>query len=172
MNEATILVVDDEDLIRFTLRQRLEAAGHTVLEAGTGAQAQAHLDGDVDLVLLDYKLPDTDGVSLLQRIKKADPDRIVILMSAFSTIETAVQAMKLGAFHYAVKPFDLDEFMLQVDKALETARLKREVRALRASASEPYAFGSIVGTSAAMQSVVAMLQRIAASPASTVLLTG
>ncbi|HEX5009778.1 MAG TPA: sigma-54 dependent transcriptional regulator [Planctomycetota bacterium] len=172
MNDATILVVDDEDLIRFTLRQRLEAAGHSVLEAGTGAQARAHLEGDVDLVLLDYKLPDTDGVSLLQSIKQSDPDRVVILMSAFSTIETAVQAMKLGAFHYAVKPFDLDEFMLQVDKALETARLKREVRALRASASEPYAFQHIVGASPAMQDVVAMLRRVAVSPASTVLLTG
>jgi DNA-binding NtrC family response regulator len=172
MTDTTILVVDDEDLIRFTLRQRLEAEGHTVLEAGTGAEAQSHLAGDVDLVLLDYKLPDTDGVTLLQRIKQADPDRMVILMSAFSTIETAVQAMKLGAFHYAVKPFDLDEFMLQVDKALETARLKREVRALRASASEPYAFEQIVGSSPAMQSVIALLRRVAASPASTVLLTG
>jgi len=174
MNDATILVVDDEDLIRFTLRQRLEAAGHSVLEAGTGAQAQAHLvdEADVDLVLLDYKLPDTDGVSLLQRIKQANPDRVVILMSAFSTIETAVQAMKLGAFHYAVKPFDLDEFMLQVEKALETARLKRELRVLRESVREPYAFESIVGASQAMQSVVSLLRRVAVSPSSTVLLTG
>src|SRR4029078_2440056 len=96
----------------------------------------------------------------------------VILLTAFSSIETAVEAMKQGAYHYANKPFNLDELSMVVQKALETTRLRREVKALRASRSEPYAIGRIVGDSEAMQKLKALLQRVASSPASTVLLRG
>jgi two-component system, NtrC family, response regulator AtoC len=169
---ATILVVDDEPLIRWTLSERLSEDGHTVVEADTAKTALARFGPDVDLVLLDYKLPDSDGLQVLRAMKAADADVPVILLTAFSSIETAVEAMKQGAYHYANKPFNLDELALVVQKALETTRLRREVKALRASRSEPYAVSRIVGDSAPMMSLKALLQKVAGSPASTVLLRG
>ena len=170
--EPTILVVDDEALIRWSLVQRLTAEGYFVIEAGTAKEALQKFRNNTDLVLLDYKLPDGDGLQVLKAMKAAEPEILVILLTAFSTIETAVEAMKQGAYHYANKPFNLDEIALVVAKALETTRLRREVKALRASRSEPYAIGHIIGESPAMMKLKALLQKIAASPASTVLLTG
>ena len=101
----------------------------------------------VDLVLLDYKLPDFDGVTVLKRLKELDPDTLVILLTAYASVETAVEAMKEGAYHFANKPFDLDDVAFQVSRALETTRLRREVRRLRASQAQPYAIDRIVGES-------------------------
>jgi DNA-binding NtrC family response regulator len=172
MSSATILVVDDEQLIRWSLAERLRAEGHRVLEAGTGEEAIDRARDGVDLVLLDYKLPDTDGVTVLRRIKELDPDVLVILLTAFASVETAVEAMKEGAFHFANKPFNLDDVAFLVARALETTRLRREVRQLRATQARPYAVGCIVGESTAMVMLRNLLARVAASPASTVLLTG
>jgi len=109
---------------------------------------------------------------VLRRIKEVSPETQVILMTAFSTVENAVEAMKLGAYHYVNKPFNLDEVVLLVEKALETSQLRREVRALRSSQGQEYAFDAIIGASPAMQAVKSLLARVAKSPASTVLLTG
>src|SRR3954467_7483552 len=168
----TVLVVDDEQLIRWSLAERLKADGLHIVEAGTAHDALERFAPDIDLVLLDYRLPDGDGLHVLKRMKATQPDVPIILLTAFSSIETAVEAMKQGAYPYANKPFNLDEIALVVGKALETTALRREVRALRASRSEPYALSRIVGDAAAMVALRALLQRIAASPASTVLLTG
>ena len=167
-----MLVIDDEPLIRWSLSERLTQDGYAVLEAGTGQEGLAQCGPNVDLVLLDYRLPDSDGLAVLRQIKVREPDVPVILLTAFSSIETAVEAMKQGAYHYANKPFNLDELSLVIGKALETTALRREVRALRASRSEPFALGRIVGDSQAMQSLRALLQRVGSSPTSTVLLTG
>jgi two-component system, NtrC family, response regulator AtoC len=172
MPNATILVVDDEELIRWSLSERLKAEGYHVLEAETGAGALEKLPDGVDLVLLDYRLPDTDGVSVLRKIKEADPDILVILLTAYATVDTAVEAMKLGAYHFANKPFNLEEVVSTVERALETTRLRREVRQYRTNAARPYNLHSIVGSSPAITSLRHLVARIATSPTSTVLLTG
>jgi two-component system response regulator AtoC len=172
MAQATLLVVDDEQLVRWSLRERFRRDGYTVLESGTAAGALEQLTPAVDLVLLDYRLPDSDGLAVLRQIKEQSPDTLVILMTAFSTVENAVAAMKHGAYHYLNKPFNLDDVSVIVEKALETSRLRREVRILRGTQSRECSFDAIIGDSPAVSAAKSLLVRIAASPATTVLLTG
>jgi len=172
MLNATILVVDDEQLIRWSLVQRLRSDGYRVVEAPTGRDALDRVREGVDLVLLDYKLPDIDGVAVLREIKEHDADVLVILLTAYATVDTAVEAMKIGAYHFANKPFDLDDVSRLVEKALETTRLRRELRMLRASQAQPFALERIVGESPPIVALRNLLRRVALSPATTVLLTG
>ncbi len=172
MSKATILIVDDEALIRWSLSERLKSDGYDVLEADTGRAALERVVDGVDLVLLDYRLPDTDGVTVLRKIKEIDQDILVVLLTAYANVETAVEAMKLGAYHFANKPFNLDDVAATVARALETTRLRREVRHYRANAARPYSLDRIIGSSPEITALRHLVARVAASPASTVLLTG
>src|SRR5215212_6486425 len=164
MASASILVVDDEQLIRWSLTSRLADEGYKVFEAATAAEALQRARDGIDLVLLDYRLPDSDGLAVLKEIKENDPDTLVILLTAYSSVNTAVEAMRHGAYHYANKPFDVEEIVLLVEKALETTALRREVRALRATQAQPYSLDRIVGEDAAVVQMRALLKKIATGP--------
>jgi two-component system response regulator AtoC len=167
-----ILVVDDEELIRWSLAERLRLDGHEILEAGTAAQAFDLLDGHVDALLLDYRLPDDDGVAVMRRIHELDPDLPVLMLTAHKDVEIIVGAMKAGAFEYLTKPFDLDDVAVRVERALEATRLRRELRTLRDTLARPFGLASIIGESDAMERVKALVRKVATSPGSTVLITG
>lgn len=172
MAARRVLVVDDEALIRWSLAERLRVDGHDVVEAGTAAEAMDRADQGVDLVLLDYKLPDDDGLTVLRKLRDMDSDTVVMMLTAHKGIETVVEAMKAGAYDYATKPFDLDDVALRVTRALEATRLRRELRTLRDSLSRPYSLQSIIGESEPMQRIKGLARKVATSPGSTVLITG
>ncbi|MHC4578580.1 MAG: sigma-54-dependent transcriptional regulator [Planctomycetota bacterium] len=172
MRHEHVLVVDDEKLIRFTLRESLAEEGYVVHEAADLQEAMRIFERHhIDCSILDHKLPDGDGFELLETFKEQAPDMPVILMTAYSTIQKAVEAMRRGAFTYVNKPFETDEMVLSVRTALETTRLRREVRALR-RLQEAEGLGDIIGESPAMKEIVDLTRKLAASRANTVLLLG
>jgi two-component system response regulator AtoC len=173
MAGAKVLILEDEKLIRWSLRERLSREGHDVVEAETAREGLARLREDpFDLLLLDYKLPDKTGLDVLRTIRKTNRDTVVIMITAYGTIETAVEAMKLGAFEYLLKPFDMDEMALVVERALETSALRREVSSLRSAVAGQYGFEKILGRSPAMHELLETIQEVAKSPSSTVFLRG
>jgi DNA-binding NtrC family response regulator len=168
-----ILVIEDERLIRLTLRERLEREGYRVLEAESGeAGIRMAEEEEPDLVLLDFRLPDTDGVEVLRALRERNADTAVILMSAFSTIESAVEAIKLGAYDYLNKPVDHGHLSSRIEKALETTKLRREVRRHRDAQEGIYGITNIVGRSKPIQSVLGLVRKVAGSAATTVLIQG
>ncbi len=168
----TILVVEDKDGMRKMLRETLEGAGYRVTEARDGAEAIARLEaGRVDLVLTDLKLPRRDGLEVVRATKGLLPQVSVIVMTAYGTIETAVQAMKAGAADFIQKPFDSDYLLLLITRELERRRLVTENLLLREELQDRLGLPEIKGESRRLQEAVAMLHKVAPSPA-TVLLLG
>ena len=173
MAKLRILVIEDEKLIRWSLRQQLEKHDYQVSEAENGEQARKKWRSEsYDLVLLDIKLPDANGLDLLRELNEQDPDLPVIMMTAYSSVESVVEAMKRGAFDYITKPFNLDEVIMTVGKALEVTELRREVRAIKQSFESRFGFDKVIGKSDKMMKVVETARMVAESEAETVLIVG
>jgi DNA-binding NtrC family response regulator len=170
MHKATILVIEDEEKQRRVVGLHLASADYDVKAAGT-AEEGWKLAGDVDLILTDLKLPGMDGLALLEKLKAQNSHTPVVVMSAFSTVENAVEAMKRGAVDFLPKPFSLDHLSVVVEKALEVSKLRDENRELREALGERYKFENIIGSSPAMQEIFATIMRVAPTRA-TVLLAG
>ncbi len=167
-----ILVVDDEENLLHFLSKLLKGEGYRVKTAETGAKAlERAKEADFDLAILDIKLPDMDGVAVLRAFREVVPAANVVMITAYGSIESAVEAMKAGAYDYIVKPFRAEEILKTVEKALEQRRLRREVLHLRREVGRKYSFENIVGKSQAMQEVFHQIEKVAASK-STVLITG
>jgi two-component system, NtrC family, nitrogen regulation response regulator GlnG len=172
MTGRRILVVDDEESVRWALTKALERAGYRVDLAGDGPSGfSAAENPEVDLVLLDVRLPGRDGLAVLGDLRKRRPDLPVIMMTAYGTLQVAVEAMKQGAYDYIGKPFDVDEVLLVVGKALEAQALAREVSQLRQLTEERFDLGGIVGGSPAMQQIFKAVGKVAGTDL-TVLLRG
>ncbi len=169
---AEILLVEDKESLRQMLRLTLENAGYTVDQACDGAEARRKLnDSRYRLVVTDLKMPRADGLEVLKAAKAADADTAVILLTAYGTVDEAVQAMKEGAYEFLQKPVDSRHLLLLVERALEEARLRAENILLRDEYARRYGFPRIVGDSAAMQKVGREIQQVATTP-TTVLLLG
>jgi len=167
-----ILVVDDEDHIRRVLELMLRGQGHEVAAAAGGREALEKFAADhFDLVILDLRMPDLDGLAVLKRLREAEPDQTVVMITAYAAVDTALTAMKQGAFDYIGKPFKEEEILAVVAKALERARLVADNRALRSEVASRYDFGNIIGSSPAMRQVFAMMRKVSDTKA-TVLITG
>jgi two-component system, NtrC family, response regulator PilR len=167
-----VMIVDDEEVLRDVLEVVLRREGFDVVLAASGEEALSLLDGDdVDLVILDVMLPGISGIDTLRAIRIANPTLPVVVITAFSSIDGAIEAMKFGAFHYIPKPFKNEEVVLTVNKALEQRRLSRENERLKAELSEKYSYANIIGKSESMRKVFELI-RLAAPSRSNILITG
>jgi DNA-binding NtrC family response regulator len=171
---AHILVVDDQSSMRLTLTALLKQAGHTLMQAGTGEDASDKIGkNDFDVVITDLKLDKVTGLDVLRAAKQNNAQTEVIMLTGFGSVESAVAAMKAGAIDYLTKPFDTEELLLAVQRAMERQRLRSEVARLRTQVEEKEQFhpGSIVAASPSMHRVLEMVERVAPTDA-TVLIQG
>ena len=167
-----ILVVDDHDSLRKGLVRALTNAGHDVEEAANGTAAIERLqDSQFDVVLTDLRMGGADGMDVLRTARSLQPNAAVILMTAFGSIHTAVEAMKIGAFDFVQKPFEIEEMELKIEKAIELRHLKYQVDYLRHTQQDIYDFDRIVGASGALQHVLSIVKKVARSN-STILIRG
>ena len=173
MEHAKILVIDDEKLLRWSLEQNLSKEGYTVITAEKGLEGLELFTAEQpDIVLLDIHLPDISGLQILESIKKENKNTVVIMITAFGDIQTAVQTIKFGAYDFVEKPFNMDKLKILISKALETAMLRNEVSQFRDKISQQYHFGSIVSRSPEMAKIVDLVRKVALSDATTILLQG
>ncbi len=168
----TILIVDDEKNYLTILSAVLEEEGYEVLTALGGQEAlEIYKTSDLDLVVTDMKMPEMDGIELLENIKQLDPDLPVMMMTAHGTVDKAVEAMQKGAYTYILKPFDNERLTIYVNKAIAVYQVIKENRRLRDEVESQYRFGNIIGKSKAMHDVFETIQKVAPSGA-TVLIEG
>jgi two-component system response regulator PilR (NtrC family) len=169
---SKILVVDDERSMRELLAIVLKREGHDVLLADNGRSAVELLEREpIELLISDIRMPDMSGVEVLGAAQRLNPDIIGIMITAYASTDTAVEALRLGAYDYVSKPFSVDELKLKVRKALERKRLQQENVLLRRALQSSHQFSNIIGKSAAMEAVFQLVETIAPTT-STVLVTG
>ncbi len=172
MKRVKILVIDDDESLRRVLEYNLAQEGYAVLTAGSGEQGLELLRKEgADLVVTDVRMPGMDGLQVLEGVRKVDPNIQVIILTAFGTIEMAVEAMRAGAFHYISKPFNRDELRLTIRKALQLKALERENVALRQELKERTGLDAIIADSPPMRAILEMVQRVAPTE-TTVLILG
>ena len=168
-----ILVIDDEPILRDSLEVALKTSGYKVMTARTGEEGLEQFKSqNPDLVLLDHWLPGINGDEVLRRIKEEDPEIPIIIMTAQGSIEMAVNLMKMGAFDFLVKPFELDQVEDLIKKGLERVRLKKEVEWLRAQYQERFRSGGIIGVSQKMKDLLGLAEKLAQGSETTVLIEG
>ncbi len=172
--KPAILVVDDDEVMRQTLSDVLRKRGYAVSTAETGGQTISSINEQLfDLILLDIRLPDMDGLNVLKRIKEIESDLMVIVMTAYSDVQSAVMAIKSGAYDYIDKPFELEELKILIQKALETQSLKNEIRRLRRrQGGERYQGIEIYGNSPLIKNVIELIEMISQTPKTSVLIQG
>ncbi|MFY4729657.1 sigma-54-dependent transcriptional regulator, partial [Nitrospira sp. BLG_2] len=172
MSQLRVLVVDDDPAVRDVLQEVLMQREYSVSTAEDGAAAiQAVKDSVVHIVITDFQLPDIDGLEIIDRLSKFDAKIIPIMMTGFGTIETAVRAMKSGAFDFITKPFDLEAVAVVVRKAAEFLRLRQENHLLRKAVRDQYRLEQLVGASEPIQQVMEFVRKVADSD-STVMIQG
>jgi DNA-binding NtrC family response regulator len=169
-----ILVVDDEAALREMLRKGLsQMGGFSVEVAQNGLEAVEKIEKDVfDLVLTDLKMPEMDGLELLKVVKGTRPEMMVILMTAYGSIKTAVEAMKLGADDYVTKPIDLNELLIHISKAQKESSLLKENRLLRMEVRRKFEFSNIIGKSKKMEEVFSLVEKVSSSNSTVVIYGG
>jgi two-component system response regulator PilR (NtrC family) len=169
---GTVLVIDDEEVMREILESLLTQEGYRVKLAASGLEGLEIASREpVDLAIVDVMLPDRSGIDVLHELKKSDPELVVVMITAFASVETAIEAMKRGAFDYVTKPFKNDEVRVVVANGLKQRRLVDENRTLKEALNDRQRFDVLVGKSARMQEVYSLIQQVAPSK-STVLITG
>jgi len=172
MDTSTILIVDDEKSLRDMLAILLQREGYCVVLADNGVQALEEVgQHEIDLIVTDMKMPHMGGLELLKKLREQDNQVSVLVMTAYSSTEEAVEAMKLGAYDYITKPFKNDEIRLVIKKALERKELQRENQRLKQQLGERFSFQQLIGTSPQMKRLISLLERIAPSQAN-VLISG
>ena len=167
-----ILIIDDEEVLQDILTVLIRKEGHTPITASTGEEGLAVLEREeIDLILLDLMLPGMHGMEVLRQVRQRNTEVVVVVITAFSSIESAIQAMREGAFHYIPKPFKNEEVLLTIRKGLEQRRLTSENRSLREQLRQRFAFDNILGKSKPMQQVYELIQ-LAAPAKSNILILG
>ncbi len=156
-----VLIVDDDRALGETLAEELSTDGYDARHIRSSHEAAEHLADDFDALVTDLRMPDIDGLGLLALSRKLAPQRPVIVMTAFSAVDTAVESIRQGAYHYLTKPFPVDELAIFLHRAIDEARLRRETKLLRRALSEQSPLASIVGQSGAMRSVCNLILRVA-----------
>ncbi len=173
MQGAKILIIDDEKLLRWSLEQNFLKEGYSVISSGNGEEGlNLYKEELPDITLLDVQLPDGSGMAVLEKIKEIDRDAIVIMITAYGDIQTAVRSIKIGAYDFVEKPFNMKKLNIMIEKALETVVLRKEVSQLKNKLSVQYGFDSIIGESEVMRGVFELVQKVARSDATTVLILG
>jgi two-component system response regulator AtoC len=173
MRTRTVLVVDDENLVRWSLRQKLESAGYQVLEADNAARAMTLFqENGPDLVTLDIRLPDANGLKILLDMKRQAPATPVVMITAYGAVDDAVKALQIGAYDFLEKPINFERLLHSLENALEASVLRSEVERSKKEQADTWSIDNIIGNSQALREVKELVRKVADSEANTILVQG